>query len=76
VERRYQQKYDAEKLARALRNRQPGPMTVQTVKAIQAKIIELYGAPLMVYETGYPKPIHDELIAFLFAPPTDSISQR
>jgi len=76
VERRYQKEYDPEKLARAYRHRQPGAMTVQTVKNIQSRIQELYGPPRTVFETADPKPIHDELLAFLFVPGGDSPTSK
>jgi hypothetical protein len=69
LDRRYLRVYTEENKASAFRHRQPEYFTMRDVRAILSTLTALYGPSPRVFETGGPRPIHDEFVAYLFSPP-------
>jgi hypothetical protein len=67
LERRYLRTVRPDELASAYRNKTPNPITAHDVQRILTTLNSIYGKPQRIFEANNPKPINDELLAYLYA---------
>jgi hypothetical protein len=55
-------------IATAYNYRLPGPLSIRMVHAVLASLQQRYGPPKRMFEASHPKPVYDDLRAYLFSP--------
>ena len=66
-EKRYLRRFKPGELEKAYRNKRPDAITARDVQRILATLDSLYGRPRRIFEAKHPKPLNDELVAYLYA---------
>jgi hypothetical protein len=68
VEPKYFKSITAADIATADKYHQPGPLSIRIVHIVRASLECRYGPPEKVFGTSRPKPVYDDLRAYLFVP--------
>lgn len=68
VEPKYFRAVTADDIATAEKYHVPGPLSIRSVHAVRASLEQRYGSPEKLFEASRPKPVYDDLRAYLYSP--------